>query len=117
MQSDSLISTAPLTMQMARMGADNLPADPRNAAEVSKSAERFEEVFLRLLMNDMLPAGGDGFFGKESGARIYQDLFVSAVAEQMAKTGALGIKDILQTELSTRLNSRSSTPPSNPLST
>ena len=67
-----------------------------NAAEV---AANFEEVFQRMILNEMLPKDGGAFFGRAAGADAFKELFVGAVVEPMAARGALGIKDVVEAEL------------------
>ncbi len=81
------------------LGRIDRPVARDERADASTAATRFEEVFLRMLLSEMLPEEGGEFFGKESGARIFRGLFVGAVAETLASAGTLGIRDVIERQL------------------
>lgn len=66
------------------------------ATGVDKAAAEFEAVFLRLLLKEMMPRDGQGFFGQGPGADVYKDLFVGSIADRMAERGVLGIRPFLE---------------------
>jgi Rod binding domain-containing protein len=67
--------------------------------DAARAATKFEEIFLRMLLREMLPRDGNALFGEGTGAAVHQDLFVGAVAEGLAARGALGIGRIVEAEL------------------
>ena len=94
LMSRDMAATMPLTIAIPR-GNQGLTNDPEL---ITKTAENFEAVFLRLILKEMMPKEGS-FFGKETGSEIYKDLFVNALADQMAHDGVMGVKDIINGQL------------------
>jgi len=68
-------------------------------------ASRFEGVFLKILMKQMLPRNGGGFFGSGPSSDLIQGLFVDQFGEALSGQRPLGIADVL--ERSFERNSRS----------
>jgi Rod binding domain-containing protein len=69
-----------------------------NDPDTYKAARGFESYFARYLLNQMNGAanlmGGKGF-----GGEIYQGMYVEAIGEQIASSGALGITDLIYRQM------------------
>lgn len=74
-------------------------------AELRKTAEQFEAIFIRQFMKTLrstLP--GDGLFGDGAAGEIYSDMMDNAVSEAVSKRGAFGIADMVYQRLINRLD-------------
>ena len=69
-------------------------------ASVRKTAEEFKGVFLNVMMSNMF-AGleTDGPFGGGQAEETYRSLFVEEIANEIARTGGVGIADALMRDL------------------
>ncbi|MBI4585794.1 MAG: hypothetical protein HY717_17430 [Planctomycetes bacterium] len=81
----------------AAQGAAGLAA--REARSAKEAAVRFEAIFLEQLVKEMMPREGQSYFGSGSGAEVFKNFFIEAVAGEMAPRGVLGIRPLLEKEL------------------
>jgi Rod binding domain-containing protein len=79
--------------RMASMTSSEVDLE-RKAAQVQKSGEEFEGVFLSLMLKEMRNTLDGGFFGEES-SDTYGGMFDMFVGQDLAKSQPLGISKIL----------------------
>ena len=91
--------TVPTPPPIAALTAATAPAQIPAETDAAEAGSKFEAVFLRMLLKEMMPRDGNAFFGKEPGGSIYKDLFAGAIADEMGKAGVLGIKELVDGEL------------------
>src|SRR6185369_11422478 len=78
------------------------PAPRGNEVEADRArrtARDFEGVFLRMLLDRMLPEDGGGLFGGGPAAGIVRGMFVEKIGASLAARRALGIADLIETNL------------------
>jgi len=64
------------------------------------AAEDFEAIFARQMMKHMRSGFiGDGMFGPGAAGEIYSDMMDTAVADKIAEQGALGLADMLYSQM------------------
>ena len=72
--------------------------DPRRA-EAEQVAARFEAMFVKTLVGSLRQTasigGGGGMFGSDPGADTYADWFDQNLADQIAGTSRIGIREVL----------------------
>lgn len=92
------------TISTASISASPPAAQSQNA-ELRKAAQAFEAVFLRQMIGSMRAASfGDDIFGSQA-TEQFREMSDARLADSMAEKGALGIADMLISQLGTRLNS------------
>ncbi len=69
-------------------------ADGAKLAEQRAAAQQFEAIFLRQLLGSLEKAGGFGG-DKDSGSAIFGSMMVSALADNAAASGGIGLADII----------------------
>ncbi len=98
----------------ANGAAGRTSAEARSA---KGAAVRFEAIFLEHLVKEMMPRESQAYFGNGSGAEVFKNFFIEAVAGEMAPRGVLGIRPLLEKELNKsdqrQLDSSSATSPQN----
>ncbi len=67
-------------------------------AGARRAAEQFEAIFIRLLLDKMLPEES-GLFGSGAGAGIVRGMFVDQVGAGLAGRRSLGIADVVERSL------------------
>jgi flagellar protein FlgJ len=73
---------------------DGARLDGAQLAEQRKAAQQFEAIFLRQLLGSLEKAGG--FAGSsDSGSAIFGSMMVSALADNAAASGGIGLADII----------------------
>lgn len=100
-----------LTALQPRVDATNLPldrlADNRQLSEAQKVAEagrQFEAILMRQILGEaMKPVFKSEFTGQSAQAGIYQDLVVNQLAENLTRSGGLGLASSLNHELARQL--------------
>jgi flagellar protein FlgJ len=69
-----------------------------NRADLAKAAEQFEAIFLRQMMGAMRSASlSEGLFDS-SATDQFRDMADARTADSMAKTGSLGIAELLMSQ-------------------
>lgn len=92
-----------MTTPVTSTGA-TLPATTQQHAELKKAAQAFEAVFLRQMIGSMRQASfGDDLFGS-SATDQFREMSDARVADDMATKGALGIADMLISQLGKNLS-------------
>ncbi|NLW16081.1 MAG: flagellar biosynthesis protein FlgJ [Firmicutes bacterium] len=64
-----------------------------------ESCQGMEQVFLEILLKQMQPTLKGGLFPESMQRDIYDDMYRQALAEQMAKSGDVGLAAILYRQL------------------
>jgi Rod binding domain-containing protein len=83
------------------------------AAELQRAAAQLEGIFLRQLLKSMRKTVPESaLFGRSMGKDIYTEMFDGAIADEMAKVGGIGIRDVLLQQL----GGKPTTPVSSPVS-
>jgi len=73
----------------AKAGADGSP--------VRKAAEEFESQFMSQMLTQMWQGiSTDGYFGGGNGEEMFRGLMLNEYGKQIAKTGGLGIANMVQ---------------------
>ena len=72
---------------------------PEPAAEPRKAAEGVEGMFLRMLLDQMLPKEAGGLFGSGPASGMIRGLFLDGVGTALARGRALGIADLVEKTL------------------
>lgn len=101
-----------LTALQSRVNATNLPldqlADNRSLTETQKVAEagrQFEAVLLRQILGEaMKPVFKSEFTGQSAQAGIYQDMIVNQMADNLTRSGGVGLAANLGRDLSRQLS-------------
>lgn len=101
-----------LTSLQPRVDATNLPldrlAENRSLTEKQKVAEagrQFEAVLLRQILGDaMKPVFKSEFTGQSAQAGIYQDMVVNQMADNLTRSGGVGLARSLNGELGRQLS-------------
>ena len=70
------------------------PQISANMAKAEQSAEDFEAFFLTRMMETMFEGvSTDGMFGGGHAEKIYRSMLLDEYGKEMAKVGAIGVKD------------------------
>jgi len=80
----------------------NNKAQPSTAFEKKawETAETFEAVFLSQILKSMsIGVKSDGPFGGGQGEEVFQDVLNEQIAEQIAKSGGIGLSDSVYREI------------------
>ncbi len=89
--------------EIAKTGASQplSPVQQQAMKRLDQAATQLEGVFLQLVMGAMdKTVSHDSIFGKQSnGERVFQSMLNQQRAEEMAKTGSIGIAKILEEQL------------------
>lgn len=64
-----------------------------------ESCQGMEQIFLEILLKQMQPTLKGGLFPESMQRDIYDDMYRQALAEQMAKSGDVGLAAILYRQL------------------
>jgi Rod binding domain-containing protein len=87
----------------ARLGVEgaalpSTPVTPGSVPGVKDAAEGFEAIFLRQMLRDLRKTTTiDG--EKSAMTGLYTDMFDDFMAEHLAKTGGVGLADVIRTYL------------------
>jgi Rod binding domain-containing protein len=87
----------PIALETMSMRPGTGSVDKRQA-KAEKVASQFEAVFVRTMVSSLRQTssiGGEGMFGGGPGADTYADWFDQNLADQIAKTSRIGIKEQL----------------------
>jgi Rod binding domain-containing protein len=76
-----------------------VPGEDHEADTVRQTARDFEGIFLRMLLDRMLPEDGGGLFGEGPAAGIVRGMFVDGIGASLAGRRALGIADLIEKDL------------------
>ena len=66
---------------------------PRAPAVPPRTARAFEAMLLRPMVDAMVPRGGA--LGDETGSGAWRDMLVGALADEVARSGAIGLAALL----------------------
>jgi Rod binding domain-containing protein len=89
-------------LSVARLPEAPAPAGGGKDGEVERArrtARDFEGIFLRMLLDRMLPDDGGGLFGGGPAAGIVRGMFVDGIGANLAERRALGIADLIERNL------------------
>ena len=78
-----------------------LKNEPKSQHELKKAAQDFEAVLLNMVIKAMwktIPESG--LFEQNNATQIYEGLMHSALSEEMARNGGMGIAKVLYQQLS-----------------
>ncbi|MCK5945548.1 MAG: rod-binding protein [Planctomycetes bacterium] len=94
---------------MSQLGIETMSLQPRDASQAGreraeKVANQFEAVFVKTLVGALrstssIGGEGGGMFGSGPGAETYAGWFDQNVADQLAKSGGIGIASALLTDM------------------
>ncbi len=90
-----------LNSAKAESSKNSLKNGPKSQHELQKAAQDFEAVMLNMVIKAMwktIPESG--LFEKNSSTQIYEGLMHSALSEEMARNGGMGIAKVLYQQLS-----------------
>ncbi|NIM06527.1 MAG: hypothetical protein GTO55_08870 [Armatimonadetes bacterium] len=74
--------------------------DANSAQRLKEACAEFEAIFLTHMLRCMKATVPDGgLLPKSSGEKIFEDMFDEQIAREIAKTGTLGLADILLRDL------------------
>jgi flagellar protein FlgJ len=79
----------------ATTSTGNTAAGGTNRADLAKAAEQFEAIFLRQMMGAMRSASLSEGLTDSSATDQFRDMADARTADSMAKTGSLGIAELL----------------------
>jgi peptidoglycan hydrolase FlgJ len=71
------------------------PPESKQLKDLKKACEQFEAVFAKKLLSEMRKGVKEVQLGDAAGSEIYKDMMDQAIADSMAKQGALGIGKML----------------------
>lgn len=90
------------TIAKAALGAVEpaLPAHTPNRAQIAKTAQEFESVFLSQMLQPMFDGlKTDGTFGGGFAEEVYRGLMLENIGRDMAATGGIGLGDAVMAEM------------------
>lgn len=92
-------------MQVSKISATGSPTGgAANKAELEKTAQQFEAIFLRQMMGAMRSASlGEGMLDS-SATDQFRDMADARTADSMAQKGTLGIADMLMHQFGARMS-------------
>lgn len=101
-----------LTALQPRVDATNLPldrlAENRQLSEsqkVTEAGRQFEAILLRQILGEaMKPVFKSEFTGQSAQAGIYQDMVVNQLADNLTRSGGMGLAKSLNHELARQLS-------------
>ena len=96
-----MISTAPVYIDHQFSGLSQLKLAARNEspAALKEAARLFEAQFIQMLMKSMRASShGDALFGSDQ-TRFYEEMYDKEISNTLAKTGRLGLANLLVTQL------------------
>jgi Rod binding domain-containing protein len=71
-----------------------LPENAPNRAQIAKTAQEFESVFLSQMLQPMFDGmKTDGLFGGGFAEEVYRGLMLENIGREMAATGGIGLSD------------------------
>ena len=82
-------------MQINATTTGSATAGGANRADLAKAAEQFEAIFLRQMMGAMRSASLSEGLTDSSATDQFRDMADARTADSMAKTGSLGIAELL----------------------
>ena len=85
----------------AESSKNSLKSGSKSEHEIQKAAQDFEAVMLNMLIKAMwktIPKSD--LFEKDNSTQIYEGLMHSALSEEMARNGGMGIAKVLYQQLS-----------------
>lgn len=89
-------------LRLETMSMDPLTKDQKARAHAEKTAEQFETIFVRSMVQSLRQSatcGGEGgLFGSGPGSDTYADWFDQNLSEQLGKTSEVGIKRALMAD-------------------
>ncbi len=74
----------------------------KSSHELKKATQNFEAIFINMLIKSMwktIPESG--LFEKNSATNIYEGIIHSALSEEIARSGGLGMAEMLYRQIST----------------
>lgn len=75
-------------------GQPALPENAPNRAQIAKTAQEFESVFLSQMLQPMFDGmKTDGLFGGGFAEEVYRGLMLENIGREMAATGGIGLSD------------------------
>ncbi len=94
------ISTTPLD-RFGTLRKDTAPAvDAKDLAKIKASAEDFEAFFVTKSFEEMYgDLSSDPLFGGGEGENIFRSFLLQEYGKQVAKTGGIGVSDMVQKQL------------------
>lgn len=104
MSFDALTANTLFDLAQTQAGTAKLDADlaksSAKATSMREAAEKFEAVFVNTMLESMF-AGieTDGLFGGGHGEKVYRSMLNEQYANQIAKSGGIGIADQLYAEM------------------
>jgi flagellar protein FlgJ len=85
-----------------KVGASGKTGANGNEAQIRKAAQDFEAIFINQLLKSMRDTIEDNkLWGDGRDMKLYRSLLDEQLASQMAKTGGIGLADILAAQLMT----------------
>ena len=77
-----------------------LPGSAPNRAQIAKTAQEFESVFLSQMLQPMFDGlKTDGTFGGGFAEEVYRGLMLENIGRDMAATGGIGLGDAVMAEM------------------
>lgn len=84
--------------------------DSKQLKDLKKACEQFESVFAKKLLSEMRKGVQEVQLGDGAGSAIYKDMMDQALADAMAKQGALGIGKMLYRQFEKQVGATPSSP-------
>jgi Rod binding domain-containing protein len=83
---------------------------PLDKPALGRAAQEFEGVFLRMLLQVMLPEDGGGLFGSGPAAGVVRGMFVDQVGDALSRQRSLGLADLVEGDMARTLSSQNERP-------
>lgn len=71
----------------------------QNKQELKEACQHFEAIFLNQMLEQMQKTVPDGYLKKSSTEKMYQSMLNEKLAENMSKSGGIGLSEILYKQL------------------
>lgn len=93
------MQTAPVALAPQFLQGAPVAPEGKTRAEIADAAKEFEASFLSMMFSQMFQGVGEGEFSGGQGATMFRSFLMDAMADQMTRSGGIGLSDSVQREM------------------
>lgn len=82
--------------------ASNSSASSSMGVRPGEATQKFEAFIIQSCLETILPKSEGGFFGRGAAGDVWRSMVAEQIGDQIAKSGGLGLRKLLDHEMSTR---------------
>jgi len=84
------------------IGADSSAVSGSSSVRPGEATQKFEAFIIQSCLETILPKSEGGFFGRGTAGDVWRSMVAEQIGDQIAKAGGLGLRKLLDQNLSTR---------------